>query len=135
MRKIVKLSWRCYSLQKLQMYLGKTELVQQHLALLRFFQICNIFSTLINPVFFTPGIGRDILMRVFEDYILFLIFAVQALFSFYLKQKQRFSELSFTENVSFIPFHEGICSISKNALNKYRFQSRSFKYNKPVCFS
>ena len=65
-------------------------------------------------IFFTSGIGPDILMEVFEDYIIFLICAFWVLFNFYLKQKQWFSVWSFTENTSFISLHEGM-HVSKNA--------------------
>ena len=80
-------------------------------------------------IFLTSGIGPDILMRVCEGYIILLISGGWLLFDFYLKQKQRFSVLSFTEITSFISFHEGILSITKNT-KKCRFQQGNFKYNK-----
>ena len=55
---------------------------------------------------FISGIGPDILTNVPEDRIIFLIWAALILFSFYFKQKQRFSVWSFTENAFFISFHE-----------------------------
>ena len=102
-------------------------------------EICNIFPILPNmqhfpnhwsmQIFLTSGIGPDILMKVFEGYIILLISAGWLLFNFYLKQKQRFSVWSFTEITSFISFHEGILSITKNT-KKCRFQLGNFKYNK-----
>ena len=80
-------------------------------------------------IFLTSGIGPDILMRVFEGYIILLISGGQLLFDFYLKQKQRFSVLSFTEITSFISFNEVILSITKNT-KKCSFQLANFKYNK-----
>ena len=44
---------------------------------------------------------------------LFFIWTASVLFNFYLKQQQRFSVWSITENASFISFHEGIWSITK----------------------
>ena len=94
-------------------------------------QICNIFPILPNmqhfpnhwsmQIFLTSGIGPDILMKVFEGYNILLISAGCLLFNFYLKQKQRFSVWSFAEITSFISFHEGILSITKNT-KKCRFQ-------------
>ena len=43
---------------------------------------------------------------------LFFVWAVWILFNFHLKQKQSSSLWSFTENASFISFHEGIWSIT-----------------------
>ena len=80
-------------------------------------------------IFLTSGIGPDILMKVFEGYIILLISAGWLLFNFYLKQKQRFSVWSFTEITSFISFYEGILSITKNT-KEFRFQLGTFKYNK-----
>ena len=76
-------------------------------------------------IFLTSGIGPDILMKVFEGYIILLISAGWLLFNFYLKQKQTFSVWSFTEITSFISFHEGILSITKNT-KKFRFQLGNF---------
>ena len=55
----------------------------------------------------------DILMKLFEDYIFILYLAAWILFNFHLKQKKSFSVWSFTENASFISFHEGIWSVTK----------------------
>ena len=97
-------------------------------------QICNIFPILPNmqhfpnhwsmQIFLTSGIGLDILMKVFEGYIILLLKATLyscLLFNIYLKQKQGFSVWSFAEITSFISFHEGILSIIKNT-KKCRFQ-------------
>ena len=47
-----------------------------------------IFSqSLINADIFTPRTDPDILMKVFGDYTIFLIWAAWVLFNFYLKQK------------------------------------------------
>ena len=102
-------------------------------------QICNIFPILPNTqhfpnrwsmqVFLTSGRGPDILIKVFEGYIILLILAGWLLFNFYLKQKQRFSVWSFTEIISTISFHEEISSITKNT-KKFKFQRGNFKYNK-----
>ena len=72
-------------------------------------------------IFLTSEIGPDILMKVFEGYIILLISAGWLLFNFYVQQKQRFSVWTFTEITSFISFHEGILSITKNT-KKCRFQ-------------
>ena len=63
-------------------------------------QICNIFPILPNmqhfpnrwsmQIFLTSEIGPDILMKVFEGYIILLITAGLLLFNFCLKQKQVF---------------------------------------------
>ena len=64
-------------------------------------------------IFFSSGIGANILMKVFEDFIVFLIWAAWVVFNVYLKQKQRFSVWWFTENAASISFNEGIRSITK----------------------
>ena len=64
-------------------------------------------------IFFTSLIGPDILINVFEDYIIFLVWAVWVLSNFYLKQKQRLPAWKFTQNASFISFHEGMWSVAK----------------------
>ena len=93
-----------------QLYLGQTKLFRQHLALLKFFPLCNIFSIIVNlDFFFTSGIGPDILTKVFEYYIILLIWAAWVLFNFYLKQKQRFSVSNFTENTPSSPFIKEFC--------------------------
>ena len=55
-------------------------------------------------------------MNLLEDCI--LIWAGWVLFSFYLKQKQRFSVWSFTENASFISFNAGIWYVYSE-MNKF----------------
>ena len=53
-----------------QMYLEQTTLVRLHLALLRFFPMCNNVFIIINQCrFFTSGIGLDNLMNVLKDCI------------------------------------------------------------------
>ena len=91
--KIAISSWYCDSPQTLQLYLGQTKLVWQHLDLPIFFPICNIFPILSNAYFFTSGIGPDILMKVFEDYIISLIWAAWVLFNFISKTKVSSLEL------------------------------------------
>ena len=84
-----------------------------------FFPICKIFPIIGQCRFFlTSGIGPDILIKVFEGYIILLVSEDCLLFNFYLKQKQRLSVWSFAEITSFISFHDGILSIIKN--NKKR---------------
>ena len=82
-----------------------------------FVQILPILQHFTNhwsmQIFFTSVIGPDILMKVFEDNIIFLVWAAWVLFNFYLKQKQRFPVWKFTENASIISFYEGIWSIAK----------------------
>ena len=77
-------------------------------------------------IFFTFGIGPDILIKVLEDCIVFLIWAAWTLLNFHLKQKRRFSVWSFTENASFISVHGGIWS-------KYSEVNR-FKTSKGLSF-
>ena len=97
-----------------------------------FSPICKIFLIIGQCRFFlTSGIGPDILIKVFEGYIILLVSEDCLLFNFYLKQKQRFSVWSFAEITSFISFHEGILSITKNT-KKCRFQLGNFKYNKNI---
>ena len=87
-----------------------------------FSPICKIFPIIGQCRFFlTSGIGPDILVKVFEGYIILLISADCILLNFYYKQKQRFSVWSFAEITSFISFHEGILSITKNT-KTCRFQ-------------
>ena len=76
-------------------------------------QYASFYQSLVNADFFTSVIGPDILMKVFEDSLIFLAWAAWVLLNFYLKQKQRFLVWKFTENATFISFHEGICSIAK----------------------
>ena len=72
--KIVKFFCDCTNLQTLQMYLKQNVLICLHLAFLGFFPVCNVFFSLINEWrFFTVGIGRDILINILEDCIIFLI--------------------------------------------------------------
>ena len=69
------------------------------------------------PIFFYSVICPDILINVLENCIVFVIWAVWALFNFDLdKQKQRFLVWSFTENGSIISFHGGIWS----KINKFK---------------
>ena len=71
------------------------------------FSICNIFSIIGQCRFFlASGVGPDILMKMFECYIILLTSAGWLLFTFLLKQKQRFSAWSFTEITSIISFRE-----------------------------
>ena len=86
-----------------------------------FFPICKKILNLRSIQFFlTSGIGTDIfLINVLEDRIEFLTWAAWALFHFYLKQKQRFSVWSFTENASYISFHRGIWS-SYSEINRIK---------------
>ena len=81
--------------------------------------------------FFTSAIGPDILIKV----VTFLVWAACVLFNFYIKQKQKFSVWSFTENATFISFHEGICSVTKAHWKKCRSRLGNFKHNKVVCFT
>ena len=88
--------------------------ISKRFALLRVFPIRNLFLIIDQCRFyFTSGIDPVILMKEFEDYIIFFIWEACFLFNFYLKQKQRFLVCSFTENAFFISFHEGIWSITK----------------------
>ena len=57
-------------------------------------------------IFLASGIGPDILMKMFECYIILLISAGWLLFSFLLKQKQRVLVWSFAEITSIIFFRE-----------------------------
>ena len=63
----------------------------KHLALLRFFPICNIFPIIGQCRFFlTSGIGTDILMKVFEDYIIVLILLAWVLLNFIFSKNKGF---------------------------------------------
>ena len=109
--------------------------------------LCNMQKYFSNhwsiQMFFTSGIGYNILVDVCEDYILFLISADYVLFNFYLKQKQQLPVWSFAENASFISFHGFEISFKqettylfrnmKNKLQNLDFKGK-FKYNQAVCF-
>ena len=89
-------------------------------------QYAVFFRSLVKvDFFFTSGIGPVVLMKVFKEYIIFLIWAAWVLFNFYLKQKQILSVWRFTENASFISFHKEIWSIPKD--KKCRFLSRQLQ--------
>ena len=95
-----------------QTYLGQTRIVRLHLALIGFFPICKNLFPIIDQYrfFFTSGISPHILMHILEDCIMFLMRTAWVLFNFYLKQKERFSVWSFTENVFLISIHGNIWS-------------------------
>ena len=82
------------------------------------------YQSLINAVLLTPERGSDVQVNVLEDYIIFLIWTAWLLLDFYLKQKERHS-VTFTENVSFSPFHVGIWS-SYSELNKFKISKYLF---------
>ena len=82
------------------------------------------YQSLINAVLLTPERGPDVQVNVLEDYIIFLIWTAWLLLDFYLKQKERHS-VTFTENVSFSPFHVGIWS-SYSELNKFKISKYLF---------
>ena len=88
-------------------------------------------SLMIADFFFTSAIGPDILIKV----VTFLVWAACVLFNFYIKQKQKFSVWSFTENATFISFHEGIWSVTKAHWKKCRSRLGNFKHNKVACFT
>ena len=82
-----------------------------HFAQISFQYAKKILNLRSIRIFFTSGIRTDIFsINVLEDRNEFLTWVAWALFNFYLKQKQRFSVWSFTENDSFISFHRGIRS-------------------------
>ena len=58
--------------------------------------------------FVASGIDHGILIDLFEDCAVYLIWTAWVLFDFYLKQKQMFSVWSYSNNVSFISFHGAI---------------------------
>ena len=89
-------------------------------------QYATFYQSLVNADF---GIGPDILIKVFEGYIILLISTSWLLLNFYIKQKQRFLVWSITKITSFISSHEGISSITKNT-KKCWLQLGNFKYNK-----
>ena len=82
------------------------------------------YQSLINAVLLTTERGSDVLVNVLEDYIIFLIWTAWLLLDFYLKQKERHS-VTFTENVSFSPFHVGIWP-SYSELNKFKISKYLF---------
>ena len=73
-------------------------------------------------------------MNVLEDDIVFFIWADWVLFDFYLKQKQRFSVWSFTENTLFIPYHGGIWG-RYSELNKFKVSNLSKNNKNTVKYS
>ena len=88
-----------------------------------------------NANFFTSGIGPDILMNALEGCITVFVWAAWFFFNFYLKQKQRYSIWSFTENANFNSFHGKILSryseIYKFKTNKdSTFQKYTKKHTK-----
>ena len=74
---------------------------------------------MINADILTPGIGPDILINVLKDCIIFVVWAARIFSNFYLKQKQRHSVWSFTENAVFISFHGRILS-RYSAINTFK---------------
>ena len=70
-------------------------------------------------------------MHLFEDNIIFPVSAAEVLFNFYLKQKQRFSVWSFTENACLVPLHQKIWS-RYSKWNKLKISKELYlsKYNK-----
>ena len=62
-----------------------------NLALFVFFPIYNSISHIVDQCrFLTSPVGHDVLIDIFEDDIIFLIWADQVSINFSLKQKQRF---------------------------------------------
>ena len=111
----------------------KTFLASQLAPDMQHFSHCSQYAKfsqlMINAYIFNFCSELDILMKVFESYIILLISAGWLLLNFYLLQKQRFSVWSFAEITSFIFFHEEILSIANNT-KKCWFQLGNFKYNK-----
>ena len=66
--------------------------------------VCNIFPIIVQ-ILFTSGIGPHVLLRVFEDFTIFLIWAACVLFNFHLKQKQIFSKRKAVRKLSGISFN------------------------------
>ena len=98
---MANISWRLDSPQTSQMLFGQTKV-----ALLRFFLISNILPIIDQCKFIIfSWIGPDILMKLFENHIIFFIRAVYVLFNLYPR--------SCTGNSSFISFHEGIWLTTK----------------------
>ena len=86
-------------------------------------------------IFFTAGIGPDIMMNVFEDYTIFLICTAWVLFNFYFKQKQRFFKSGvWLRMPPLSPSMKEFGINNKNTLIKCRFLLGNFKYNKAVSF-
>ena len=66
--------------------------------------ICNILPIIVQ-ILFTSGIGPHVLLKVFEDFTTFLIWAACDLFNFYLMQKQIFSKKKAVRKLSGIKFN------------------------------
>ena len=74
----------------LHMYSRQTKLIHQHLTLLGFFPVCNILPIIGQwRFFFTSVIGPDILMKVIEGYIIFLVWTAWILFKFFILNKNK----------------------------------------------
>ena len=81
-------------------------------------------------IFFTSGISPDILMNVVEDCIIFVIWAVWAIFKFYLKQKV-FSMAIYWKRL-LISFHGGIRSRYSEINNFKISKDLSFQKKKKI---
>ena len=87
--RIAKLLWGNTDPWTSKMYLEQTKLVHLHLSLLGLFWIRNNFFILNDQCrFFIFGIGPDILMNVLGDCVIFLLWAVWALFNFILSKNK-----------------------------------------------
>ena len=129
--KVAKLSWRGDSPKTPKLYLRQTKLVCQRLAWLRFFPICNIFPIIDQCRFFYFRDRPDVLMKVFEDYIIFLIWADWVLLNFYLKQLNK----GFQSGALLKMPPLSTLVNNKNTLKKCRSQLGNFKYKKAICFT
>ena len=122
--------WGCATSQTPQLYLKKNSTclpTSSYAWILSNMQKCSLNLWSIQ-ILFTSGISPDILINMFEDCIVFIIWAAWAVFNFFLTQKQRFLVWSFSENVSFISFHGGIWSRYLE-INKFK-SSKCFSFQK-----
>ena len=95
-----------------ELYLGQTKLLSRFAQIFRNMQ--HFPNHCQSRFFFLIGIGPDILKKVFEYYIVLLIWANWVLFNFYIKQKRRFSVWNFTENTLTSPLIKEFCQKQKH---------------------
>ena len=93
-------------------------------------QYTIIFSKLlINADFFASGIGFHFVINVFKDCIMFLFWAANVLFSFYLKQRHGLQVQSFTVNTYFISFPGKTWSRYSN-INTFKISKELYIFSK-----
>ena len=120
-----------HSPQTALLHLEQTKLVHIHFALLGFFPICNNIIPIIDQCRFfyfwdRPWYSDEWDRRLYCT--TFIPWTAWILLNFYLKQKQRFSAWSLTENTSLVSFHRGIWS-RYSQINKFKI-SKDLSFQK-----